>query len=89
VQQSARLAVQLEPATGGAQWHVVPGARMPARRADGRGLRHHLDPLVCCYDIGFDDANGIVFYSTTVCFECDKPVPTERGTWGSLKARYR
>lgn len=48
-----------------------------------------LDPLFCCYNVGFDDPNHQIFFVDTVCFECEKPTPTRSGTWGQLKMRYR
>jgi hypothetical protein len=47
-----------------------------------------LDPLFCCYNALFDDGTGAVFFSTTVCFECQKPVAAKQTTWGAVKSIY-
>jgi hypothetical protein len=79
---------QLTPG-GGALWQVPPGGPciFPFQKHEEFDIV--LDPFYCCYEAQFDDGNGQVFASQLVCFECEKPVPTVRPTWGALKARYR
>lgn len=75
-------------ATGGAVWTALDGACI------GEGQKHEpfdieLDPLFCCYRVQYFDPSGAVFFVDTICFECEKPVATQTGSWGSLKALYR
>jgi hypothetical protein len=76
---------------GGAVWTVDPNQPGPGCIQQGQKFEPYtvtLDPLFCCYQALFDDGAGNIFYSTTVCFECEKPVATKQTTWGALKSIY-
>jgi hypothetical protein len=76
--------------TGGAQWQALAAAGAciaPFQKLDGFDLV--IDPPYCCYRVDYDDGNGNVFYSDTVCFQCESPTATKVETWGALKVLYR
>jgi len=74
--------------TGAAQWRAQPGACIaPFQKLDGFDIV--IDPPYCCYRVDYDDGNGNIFYSDTVCFQCESPTPAKPETWGALKVLYR
>ncbi len=74
---------------GGAVWQVLPGSPCIPTNGKVENFDIVLDPLFCCYRVEFDDPGGAIFFTDTVCFECDKPVPNKNKTWGFLKLLYR
>lgn len=47
-------------------------------------------PGHCCYHVAFfTTVIPEAFHVETVCFDCDRPVQVNRGTWGKLKSLYR
>jgi len=77
-----------DAATGGASWQAQPGACIaPFQKLDGFDVV--LDPPYCCYRAEYDDGNGNIFYTDTVCFQCESPTPAKPQTWGALKVMYR
>lgn len=83
------VALKTRPAIGGASWHALPGEACIGEGQTAGVFDIVLDPFVCFYKVEFDDENGIIFYSDTICFECEKPVQVDQRSWGSLKAQYR
>jgi hypothetical protein len=79
---------QLTPDMG-ASWEVLPGFPCIFQFQKHEPFDIVLDPFYCCYEASFDDPSHTVFAAQLVCFECDKPVPAHRSTWGGLKSRYR
>lgn len=79
----------VDPGTGSAWWHVLPGAACIDKGGKHEPFMAILDPLFCCYKVEFDDENGNIFFTDTVCFECEKPVQTIERSWGSIKSQYR
>jgi hypothetical protein len=74
---------------GGAMWRVLAGYPCIYQYQKHEEFDIVLDPFFCCYEVAFDDPSGQIFWTQTVCFECDKPVASRSGTWGGLKLRYR
>jgi hypothetical protein len=73
---------------GGASWQTVPpNCIAPFDKVEG--FDFIIDPPYCCYRVSFDDPNGQIFFTDTVCFQCESPVAALPTTWGNVKARYR
>lgn len=73
---------------GSAAWRVLGSPCIEfGQKHDGFDII--LDPLFCCYRAEFDNDAGQIFYTTQVCFECEKPTSTDRSTWGRIKIHYR
>lgn len=76
--------------TGGAAWQTSPatatGCIEPFEKLET--FEFIIDPPYCCYRVEYDDPNGVIFFTDTVCFQCESPTPAFHSTWGSVKARY-
>ena len=82
-------ACDVDTLSGQGWWHTLPGTPCIEFGQKTENFDIELDPLFCCYRAEFDDPSGQIFYATTVCFECEKPVSNRPSTWGELKLRYR
>jgi len=76
---------------GGASWLAdpagTPGCILTGQKHEPFDII--LDPLYCCYQVLYDDGAGNFFFQDLICFECQKPVPTQTTTWGHFKSSYR
>lgn len=77
-------------AAGNAHWQKIPsvGGRCIDPFEKLELFEFTIDPPYCCYRVEYDGPDGQIFFQSIVCFQCESPTPSQRATWGSVKARY-